>query len=292
MKETSAILDHVKLIESKNEKKIFQVRNIDFIYLINLDIRTDRLKRCMDQFAPFAIYPHRVPGINGWAYTQEVFDAIAMKLLPSMQYDKPVHFKFVPGGARGTMIDASCYGKPCVHSESPAGGLGGAMAHLSILYDAQISDYQIVWILEDDITVKGNPHFLANYIDRLDQCVGRDNWDVLYTDDDCYFTAENVHSHLGKGPWIRPGMLKTEALIERKAVGDDFFKIGGRTQAHSVIYSRSGITKIVDYLTKNHFFLPYDTELPCIDGLNMFNLKYDVVHGRDRSYSDTYVKRI
>lgn len=280
---------HFKKIEDKLENEKFQVKNIDFIYLINLDTRPDRWNRCLRQFAPFQIRPHRVAGIDGWKLSQEVFNDIAMEARPPMEYDQTVQLSFVVGGAPGKPFNESIYGKRCLHGSAPGGGMGGCLAHLSILNDAYLAGYQNVWVMEDDITVKGNPHHLAEYLDRLDQCAP--GWDVLYTDDDCYYTAHNVRSHCGSAQWLRPGMPMTEALIERKAVGSDFFKIGGRTQAHSYIVSRSGLEKILRFVKSSNLFFPFDTELPCIEGLTLYNLRYDLVHGRDRQYSDTYFKR-
>lgn len=152
-----------------------------------------------------------------------------------------------------------------------------------------MSGFETVWILEDDFTAKGNPHELADLIDRLDKL--ESGWDVLYTDDDCYYTPSNVRAHCGSDGWLRPGMPMTPSLIERKAVGEDFFKIGGRTQAHSYLVRRSGMEKILRFVKENCLFFPFDTELPTIEGLCLYNLKYDLIHGRDRSYSDTYVKQ-
>ncbi len=279
------LTDHIKKLKKKDLTQKFQIRNIDFIYCINLDRRPERLRHCNQQFSVYDIIPHRVPGINGWSYTQDVFNDIAMILLPYMEYDRPVHFRFVPMGIRGEFIKESSYGRPCVHEGSPAGGLGGAMTHLSILEDARLSKYKVIWILEDDFTIKHNPHILADFIDQLDQL--DPNWDVLYTDDDAYFSSNDVSAHYNGDKWLKPGLPMTKNVTERTALGENFFKIGGRTQAHSVIYSYRGIEKIANYLKRERFFLPYDTEIPCVPDIRIYNLKYDIVHGRDRHFSDT-----
>lgn len=276
---------HFKPIPNKNLAR--QVDKIDFIYLINLDRRPDRWNRCVQQFAPHQILPHRVSGINGWEYTQEVFNDIAMTMSAGMKYDWPVNYRFVPGGTRGEVFDPSLE-KSCLHSSAPAGGMGGCMAHLSILNDGYESGYETIWVMEDDITVNGNPHQLAGYVERLSQLA---SWDVLYTDDDDYFVPANVRAHFGGSTFMRPSLPITEKTIERKAVGDDFYKIGGRTQAHSYLVSRSGMKKIIDHVKTHKLFLPYDTELPCIEDIQLYNLRYDLVHGRDRKYSDTWVRR-
>lgn len=288
MENKDTISRHFKKIENKTDHKTNQIRNVDFIYLINLDKRVDRLKRCRSQFLAYEIFPHRVSGIDGWKLSQEVFDDIAMLAEPFMQYDRSVQVSFVPGGTPGRSFDPSIYGKRCLHNEAPAGGMGCSLTHLSILEDAYSCGYETIWVLEDDFTINGNPHDVADWIDRLDHLTGHESWDMIYTDDNSYYTPENVRAHCGSDSWLRPGMPMTSRLIERRPIGNDFFKIGGRTQAHSYVIRRSGIEKILDFVKENCLFFPFDTELPCIEDLQLFNLKYDLVHGKDRTYSDTY----
>jgi GR25 family glycosyltransferase involved in LPS biosynthesis len=168
--------------------------------------------------------------------------------------------------------------------------MGGCLTHLSIINDAWLSGYNTIWILEDDITAKSNPHSLADFLDKLDIDAGERTWDLLYTDDDDFFSSSDVCSHFGSSKWIRPGMPLNQTLLERRPVGNDFFKIGGRTQAHSYILRRTGMKKILDFVKSQGLFLPFDTELPCVPDLQLYNLRYDVVHGRDRKYSDTWNK--
>ncbi len=40
--------------------------NIDFIYLINLDERPEKLQGCLDILAPYGIHVCRFSAINGW----------------------------------------------------------------------------------------------------------------------------------------------------------------------------------------------------------------------------------
>lgn len=288
MENQDTISRHFKSIEHKSPALLHQIKNIDLIYLINLDKRSDRLNRCLKQLAPYHIIPQRFPGIDGWAFSQEVFNDIAMLIEPSMRYDRNVQISFVPGGSPGIPFRNLSPGQKCLHKDAPAGGMGGCLAHLSILQDAYLSGHQTIWILEDDFTVKGDPHQLSHLISELDQLAP--TWDILYTDDDCYYTASNVRAHCGSDGFLRPGMPMSVSLIERKPIGGNFFKIGGRTQAHSYLIRRSGIEKILKFVQKNNLFFPFDTELPCIEGLTLYNLKEDLIHGRDRAYSDTYYR--
>lgn len=284
------ISKHFKVIENKADSPKFQIRNIDFIYLINLDKRPQRLKQSLDQLAPYQIKPHRMSAVDGWTLSQDAFDDIAMRIEPGMEYDQPVQVGFRPGNFPATAFTKALEGKCCLHSQAPAGGIGCTLSHLSIFHDAYEAGYETIWVVEDDFTINGDPHDLALFIDRLDTLVGKNGWDLLYTDDDSYYTPQNVYANCGSQFWLRPGVRMTSRLIQRTPIGEDFFKIGGRTQTHSYLARRDGMKKVLDSAKKNHVFFPIDTEFACVEGLNIYNMKYDLIHGRDRVYSDTYCR--
>ena len=280
-----------RLQKVNNKVQDNQIKNVDFIYLINLDQRTDRLSRCLNQFARYSIHPQRVSAIYGWDLTQEAFNDIGLKILPSMHFDRPVHFGPVVRDAVGESITPSKVGKTCVHHTMAAGQLGCSLSHLSVLVDAYHSGYETIWVLEDDFTIKEPPENLGEYIEKLNAWVGSSKWDLLYTDNDDHFSLPTVRDIMGGGNLGRPGMPMTNALIEYRKVGSDFVKIGGRTQTHSMIIRKSGIKKIVDFLLKNGIFRPIDIELSFVPDLKIYNLLHDAVHGRDRTDSDTYYRK-
>ena len=55
------------------------IRNIDFIYMINLDQRPEKLKFSMDQLAPYGIHPYRFPAVNGWELSLQTINEIGLK---------------------------------------------------------------------------------------------------------------------------------------------------------------------------------------------------------------------
>ncbi|MBF8263320.1 MAG: Glycosyltransferase 25 family er [Parachlamydiales bacterium] len=283
------VLRHLQKINTKTKTNI--IKNIDFIYLINLDKRADRLSRCLNQFACYSILPHRVSAIYGWDLTQAAFNDIGLKILPSMSFDRPVHFGPVVRDAIGEWMTPSKVGKTCVHHTMAAGQLGCSLSHLSVLVDAYHSSYETIWVLEDDFTINDPPEELGVYIEKLNALVGPSEWDLLYTDNDDHFSLPTVRDIMGGGNLGRPEMPMTNALIEHRKVGSNFVKIGGRTQTHSMIIRKSGIKKIVEFLLKNGLFRPIDIELSFVPGLKLYNLMHDAVHGRDRTDSDTYYRK-
>jgi GR25 family glycosyltransferase involved in LPS biosynthesis len=280
----SSIVRHFKGIE--NKVKIKQIKNIDFIYLINLDFRTEKLEKSLVQFAKYDIHPYRFSAVWGGDLTQETFDDIAMPILPSTRFDRPVLFGPSASFSSAGWIDRSCVGKHCVHHTMTSGALGCYLSHLSLLFDAYESSYQVIWILEDDISLSVDPHELADYVDKLDALVGKGGWDILYTDIEDHFTAPSLRRVM-EGSWGRPGIPLTSSLVEYQALGPDIIKIGGRHHTHSMIIRRSGIEKILDFVTSQGMFRPYDFELAFVPNIKLFNVSRDLVHSRNRTISDT-----
>ncbi|MBS0626527.1 MAG: glycosyltransferase family 25 protein [Verrucomicrobia bacterium] len=277
---------YLKKIEGKREKGE-QIRGIDYIYVINLDHRQEKLEKSLKQFKQYGLAFQRFPAIYGWNLSQEVFDDIGMKFLPPMDFmfDNQVFFK-MESDQRGTpqKLDASSYGKTCVHKGTSAGSLGGTLSHLSCIQDAYDSGYETAWILEDDFTFESDPRLLTQFIDRLDELTNR-NWDMLYTDDDHYFPPRGKMNI-----YLRPDRSHVDHVYEHTPLGKDFFKTGGRWQLHSVIYRRSGMKKVLDYIKQYGLFHTFDVEVNYTPGIQMYNLRWGLVHGRNRTVSDTQME--
>lgn len=277
---------HLKRIE--RTKKPFQIPGIDYIYLINLDSRPEKLERSVRQLKRYGIEAERLAAIYGWTLSQDVFDDIGMKFLPPMdfRFDGSVFFR--PASDQldaGEKLDASCYGKTCVHQTTSAGSLGGSLSHLSCLQDAYEKGSETVWILEDDFTLEKDPKILSSIILSLDQLIGKENWDLLYTDDDHHF---NRYGDLTIDP--RPDRPPFRLVVEHTPIGQGFVRIGGRHQLHSVIYRKSGIEKILNYIKTFGLFHTFDVEINFTPELKKYNFQNAPVHGRGRTTSDTQMK--
>jgi GR25 family glycosyltransferase involved in LPS biosynthesis len=267
---------HLKKIEGKNQPS--QIRNIDFIYMINLDQRPERLKKMIEEFAPYAIQFHRFPAIYGWSLPQSVMEEIGLIFKPWMKtmINYPVLYNgyaaVEPDKRPFLQLGPNLYEKSCFSVSMKPGGIGCALSHLSILQDALDSGYKTIWVLEDDVKIINNPHELSEDIDLLDKFVGESGWDILYTDD------KNFYKEHGDVEWIwRPDLqIDNRNLIYSIDFGT-FHKIGGRGHTHSMIIRRSGIEKILAFEKTYGLFLPYDMELSVIPGLCLYNLKQNKV---------------
>lgn len=271
------IPQYIKKIEGKIEGQ--QLRYIDFIYLINLEQRSERLSRSLEMFKQCGISPHCFPAIYGWDLSSVAFQDLGLEFRPGMSFVNkgwPSHsvITFWPGTREKRELDESCFGKSCFYSGLTPGAVGCTLSHLSILKDAYESNYEIIWVLEDDCLVIRPPSCLGEFIEKLDALIGRENWDVLYTDSKCGFN----HFEDSHDCW-RPDLPAFDQydLLQVTPVGDDFVRIGARARTHSMIINRSGMKKILDFVTEHGIFLPYDAEIAFVPNIHLFSLNQDVV---------------
>src|SRR4029079_4063022 len=111
------------------------------------------------------------------------------------------------------------------------------------------------------IEVVQDPNMLTQYINELDSLVGKNKWDVLFTDPD---TKDRNGNYLPcKGGYARrtnfspknPNRLKV-----RENISAHFTKLCVRHDSYFMIIRRSGIKKILNFLKTYRIFLPYDME--------------------------------
>ncbi len=277
-------VDYIK--NAPNKESHHQIRNIDFIYMINLDQRSEKFEDCNRQLNSYGIYPYRFSAVNGWELSLEAINAVGVKYAPSMtggiwatSFRPQDHFK--PHDER-----IKNYGQTYFAHHIAQGTIGIFLSHLSVLQDAYNSGYRTIWVMEDDIKVLRDPTFLSDLIDRLDEKVGVDGWDILFTDQDIRDASGNYVpcSGMAKKPTFNP-KDKSQYTI-RKDIDENFRQIGARFGAHSMILRRSGIKKILDFVAETDIFLPYDMEYYLPIGIKMFAILNDVVTNQPKALSD------
>ena len=277
------LYDHLKKVE---KQVCHSIRNVDFIYMINLDQRPEKWKQSIQQLIPYGITPCRFSAVNGWELSLEAINDVGLKFSPEME-----------GGIWGTSyLDESFeprhgiiqnLGQTYFCHCMARGTIGIALSHISILQDAFDSGYETIWVMEDDIEIQENPHLLSDLIDQLDDLVGRGNWDVLFTDRDIRDRqgAHIVSYHAAP----RPDFLfyrQFNNFAEKTVCGNHFCKIGSRYGAHSMILRRSGIIKLLTFFKAHQIFLPYDMDYILAPGINLYSLMIDVVTNLTHALSD------
>jgi GR25 family glycosyltransferase involved in LPS biosynthesis len=254
-----------------------QMRNIDFIYMINLDERPEKYALSIEKLAPYAIFPCRFSAVNGWKLSLEELNDTGVR-----------YESWMANGVWGTMYLPENEGRPeheilgrpgkiyFCHCMAP-GAVGCTLSHLSILQDALDSKYETIWIMEDDIEIIQDPHILSDLIEELDLTVGKEGWDVLFTDPDSKNSQGN-YVPCSSYAW-RPNYTpsNTDRFAQRSDVGALFRKIGSRYGSYSMILRRSGIKKILNFLKCYQIFLPYDMEYTQPPNIRLFTVREDIV---------------
>ncbi len=282
----ASLTDHLKSCETKNRSDHRSIRNVDFIYVINLDIRPERWKNVQRQLSPYGIFPYRFSAIYGWALPAQVLNDVGILYMEGMQKcPNPLTYAsyFCEDFSLVEVdLNKDCYGKKFISHYFRRGAIGCFLSHLSVLADAYQSGYETIWIMEDDIFVCKNPHQISELIDKLDQEVGKEMWDLLYTEEGYYpgFQDDRDKDLPQYAPSVwRPDLMckDTSYLIQHDNIGKDFIKVGLKEGTRSMIIRRQGIKKILDYAITKGIFLPIDVELAFIPFLNKFTLKTNIV---------------
>ncbi|MBI2812227.1 MAG: glycosyltransferase family 25 protein [Candidatus Melainabacteria bacterium] len=264
-----------------------QVKNIDFIYMINLDQRPEKYELCKQILAPFNIVPYRFSAVNGWELSLETINDVGIRYNPStmttnnwgtyylVDGDGSPHHEIVQEPNRN-------YFSHCM----ARGPIGIVLSHLSVLQDAYDSGYETIWVMEDDIEVVRDPHSLSDMIVSLDNLVGKGNWDILFTDQDTK-NQEGKYVPCLAYAW-RPNFKPANPYkcLLREDRSELFRTIGARYGAYSMIVRRSGMEKILNFFKEFRIFLPYDMDFTLVPNINFYNIRYDVVSTQPRAISD------
>ncbi|HEX2583421.1 MAG TPA: hypothetical protein VHL30_04825, partial [Chlamydiales bacterium] len=56
--------DHLRTLTDKTE--VVTIRNVDYMYVINLDHRKTKYQQTLKELAPYGIVPYRFSAVNGW----------------------------------------------------------------------------------------------------------------------------------------------------------------------------------------------------------------------------------
>ncbi len=271
----AGVADHLKKAVGK-DPQVNKIKNIDLIYMINLDSRPDKFQKCISQLHPYGISPYRFSAVNGWELDLEQINDVGVKYTPGTMKGGFVATSYLtPDGAS----EDSCINTPgqtYFVLGFTRGMIGICLSHLSVLQDAYDSGYETIWVMEDNIEVIRDPRIISDVIDRLDQQVGVGNWDILFTDRD--FRNQKLEYVRSTGYALRPNYRpQNPARFTEEREFDWFRKVGARFGATSMIIRRSGIEKILSFLKTYQLFLPYDIELAAHSDMRLYTVKDDII---------------
>lgn len=250
-----------------------KIKNIDFIYLINLDRRPERLASSLIQLAAFGITPYRFSAVDAKMLSLKDIDNLGIRFLPPFR-----------GGVKASRfikkekeiaqviekVNFSNYGHTYFSNKLSLGALGCMLSHLSILQHAYDAGFETIWILEDDFALLKNPHALSDLIERLNQIT---EWDILFTDQKTNFHPE----YFDPCPIPLPFNPNRNWFFKKDLIDGLFFRINARWGAYSMIVHRSGIKKILDWIKTYRLYHPIDVVYYLIPTMNLFTVVDSIV---------------
>lgn len=266
-----------------------KMRNIDFIYMINLDQRPEKFLATQSALRRYGIHPYRFSAVNGWELSKEAFQNVGLKLKEGMTPLLSTTYYSVDG----KMIQSHEYmDDPSksyfCHCMAP-GPIGCALSHISILKDAFESNYEVIWVLEDDIEIIRNPHILSDYIDKMNLTFGKNGWDILFTDYDG--RKNEVEYNVCEAPAKRPDMdcssnFRRGHFSKKKKINKYFRELLARYGTYSMIISRSGIKKMLDFFVDHKIYLPIDMDNSYVPTIKRYGVMENIVSHKLDALSD------
>jgi GR25 family glycosyltransferase involved in LPS biosynthesis len=262
--------------EAKWKLGMHSMPGIDFIYMINLDERPEKYEQTMRTLRPYSIYPYRFSAVNGWRLSFQAIDNLGVRYMPGSPHGpiasvfRHVDGKEIPSFEIMNDERVTYY----CHSLS-RGAIGCLLSHLSVLQDAFTSEYETIWVMEDDIRVVSDPHEISHLIQVLDSLAP--DWDVFFTDNETKGSDGNPVYCGGLRP--RPGfqLQSLEYYRNRVSIHADIYKLGLRFGAYSMIIRRSGVKKILDFFKTYKLFFPYDIDYCFVPDLQRYSCTRDIV---------------
>lgn len=287
----AALFDHLKPALGKG--KNHYIRNIDFIYLINLDNKPEKYAQAKIQLEQYKIYPYRFSAVNGWELPLETIEDIGLKYRPGMTPLMATSFVKKDGRILTNNSFMTVYGKTYFMHGMTLGTIGRTLSHISVLQDAYDSGYETIWVLQDDIQVLKNPKKISNLVRELDQAIGRNNWDLLFTDINYRLDAGQYVS--ADGAVRRPDMDCNAAFrfsphfTNFEHINSQFRKMPVRYSANSLIIRRSGIEKLLQFYHTHNIYAPYDLENSLPEEIQRYGLTFDLVTNNYGSLSENWI---
>lgn len=252
------------------------MKNIDCVYMINLDERPEKFNSCQQQLSPYHIVPYRFSAVNGWKLSHSTINALGVFGTKDVQPILATYFPLLENQAPEKEVMNNT-ARGYFYPGMTKGAIGIVLSHLSVLSHALQQGFSTIWVMEDDIEVLQNPHILSSLIEKLDRLVGKAGWDVLFTDVD----TKNKKGERVPCAWYAPRPNFTpkcpERFAMRQQISSEFRKIGARYGAYSMIIRKSGIKKILNFILAHKIFLPYDMDYYLPENINLFTVVDDVV---------------
>lgn len=166
------------------------------------------------------------------------------------------------------------------------GPIGCLLSHFSVYKDAFDRGFNTIWVLEDDVEFTGD----VKQIPKLHQKLAEmdPDWDILYTDMDCKDDHGGCFAFVNEYGRPDQNLYPSDYYRFRKDLGNGITQIRGRYGTTSMLISRKGLKKIIDYLSHVYLWTAIDCDLHFIPGIREYAVTQEIATNlRNHSSSDT-----
>ena len=174
----SELVDHLKKADNKSD--LHKMKNIDFIYMINLDERPEKFAQSLGEMEPYGIQPYRFSAVNGWQLSLQELNDLGVKYTENMVNDLWGTCYLNEDNFKPHHEIMNVIGRNYFCHTLARGSIGILLSHLSVLQDAYDSGYETIWVMEDDIKVIKDPNRISTLISQLDKITEKNGWDILF----------------------------------------------------------------------------------------------------------------
>ncbi len=229
------------------------LKGVDCIYVVNLDERLDKWERTHAILNESNLKANRFPAINGWKLPKRV----------RIELSGPYPLRL-----RG-------------------GQVGCILSHLSVIKDGYDKGFNCIWLMEDDIEIVGDLNRIPAMLSELS---GIDpNWDILYTDTDFRNSWGEYTQALDVDPRPDQMLRPLQYYLTRTLITETIQKVRNRYGMHSLLISRKGMKKILDYFSHIYLWTAIDIDIHFIPGIKEYSPTDDIItNWRHTPHSDTY----
>jgi GR25 family glycosyltransferase involved in LPS biosynthesis len=235
----TAVRKHLKdtAISAKNSG----MRDVDCIYVINLDCRPEKWVRVSSLLKERGLNPNRFSAIVG--------AGLSLRTKQELSGHYPMRLS--------------------------DGEYGCLLSHLSVIRDAYKRGFRRIWVCEDDIDIIRDVKQLPLLLDRLTAIDPK--WDMFYTDVE---TKNNEGLRIPSvDADFRPDFDYPDKAyyLEKNIVGKNLMSIRQRFGMYSFFLSRTGMRKILDYFTHVYLWSAVDIDIHYVPGLREYSTTKDYV---------------
>jgi GR25 family glycosyltransferase involved in LPS biosynthesis len=233
------IVKHLKSVELTSPESGLSL--VDCIYVINLDERPEKWERMQKLLTDRGLQANRFSGINGWKIPENV----RMELAGNY----PVRLR--------------------------GGDLGCLLSHLSVIKDAHARNFDLIWVMEDDVDFLEDATQLPEILVKLSEI--DPDWDVFFTDTNSKNREGIYVPSLGSD--FRPDREHPplQFYLEQIQIDKDLLKIRQRFGMYSFLLSKKGIQKILDYFTHVYLWTAFDIDVHYVPNIREYSSTKDII---------------